>query len=78
MRVASVMETSGDLCLAAWTLDTRARFSRECAWWPSDAEIDKFLRPISDGFLRKRAFLEAVAARRNERAERSPPRSDDG
>jgi hypothetical protein len=60
MRVNSVMETSSDLCVAAWTGETRAQFSRGCVWWPSDSEIDKFLRPISNAIKAKRRALGRV------------------
>ena len=63
MKLVSVMETSGDLCTAAWTAETRLEFSRSCGWWPSDAEIDKFLRPISYKFKSKRrALMEVIKA----------------
>jgi hypothetical protein len=60
MRLTSVMDTSGDLCAGAWTRETRSKFSREHGWWPSDAEIDKFLRPISDALMAKRRALHRI------------------
>ena len=59
-RLASVMLTCGDICVAAWTTKTCVEFSRGCKWWPGDAEIDEFLRPISNGFKAKHRALARV------------------
>jgi hypothetical protein len=61
-KTMSVMDTSSDLCIAAWTGETRALFSRSCAWWPSDAEVDKFLRPISNAIMTKHRALKRITA----------------
>ena len=50
-RIALIAETSGDLPIACWTRETRAAFARhrgvEGRFWPSDAEVDAFLRPMA-------------------------------
>jgi hypothetical protein len=61
-----VISTSGDLPRACWTVETRAQFARHRAerggFWPSDGEIDAFLRPIGS---RLRGQLRAMRAIRD-------------
>lgn len=63
LRVAMVVDTSGDLPVTCWTRETRAGFARRGAgaeFWPSDSEVDRFLRPIGNRLLAKRDALRAV------------------
>ena len=71
-RFASVVRTSGDLAVGAWTELTCAEFARKTKWWPGDAEIDEFLRPISTSLWAKRYAIQQAAAAPMER-DRDPP-----
>ena len=61
--IALVRDTSGDLPRAVWTRETRAGFARRgerAAFYPSDGEVDAFLRPIGNAILARRDALRAL------------------
>jgi hypothetical protein len=74
-RCMLVVDTSGDLPVACWTAETRRAFARrgdkDATFFPSDAAVDQFLRPIGTRLLRKRDVLRRM--RDAAAMERSPP-----
>lgn len=75
-----VLSTSGDLPRACWTVQTRAEFARHRGerggFWPSDGEIDAFLRPIGQNELRQLRALKQIRDKGLERRRATVERRD--